>query len=267
LDGCEKRPADLGQGVAEERRIKSHQEACRADIGDRTSCETSALHTVTEATSAELTQSVRDSLEATGGFSILHVKCVKGTRCDAEFAIGERRLDMSYQSRRCFPFQPAGSSLASASPDGYADQYPYHGARLWLNSACPGSGDCVFPHPGTLLTGGSASRTRPLRLSPWVSGPPLHEKAPLCGAFSLVAQQHLQPLGAPRQVGAVHLRVAPRAGPAPGGQVLVSLRTLPGLRSVVPCSSLLHQVSEPPRNRVPLSTKPSGSAAAQTSGG
>lgn len=52
---------------------------------------------VTEATPAELTRSVRRSLEAHGGFSILHVKCVNGTRCDAEFAIGERRLDMSYR--------------------------------------------------------------------------------------------------------------------------------------------------------------------------
>jgi hypothetical protein len=87
--------------AAEARRIKAHREACRADIGDRTTCETGGPHTVTgpvtEATPAELTRSVRDSLEANGGFSILRVKCVNGTRCDAAFAIGDHRLDMTYR--------------------------------------------------------------------------------------------------------------------------------------------------------------------------
>jgi hypothetical protein len=87
--------------AAEARRIKAHREACRADIGDRTTCKMGGLHTVTgpvtEATSAELTRSVRDSLRADGGFSILRVKCVNGTRCDAAFAIGDRRLDMTYR--------------------------------------------------------------------------------------------------------------------------------------------------------------------------
>ncbi len=51
---------------------------------------------VTAATPAELTRSVRDSLEAYSGMSILRVKCVNGTRCDAAFTIGGHRLEMSY---------------------------------------------------------------------------------------------------------------------------------------------------------------------------
>ena len=85
----------------EVRRIKAHREACRGDIDNRTSCEMGGLHPVsgpvTEATPAQLTRSVRDSLKAYGGFSVLHVKCVDGTRCRAAFAIDGRRLVMSYR--------------------------------------------------------------------------------------------------------------------------------------------------------------------------
>jgi hypothetical protein len=96
-------PAPEGEAhlsAAEARRIKADREACRADIGDRTTCEMGGLHPVSgpvTATPAELRRSVRTSLEAYGGFSILHVKCVNGTRCDAAFAIDKRRLDMSYR--------------------------------------------------------------------------------------------------------------------------------------------------------------------------
>jgi hypothetical protein len=86
---------------AQVRRIKARREACRANIDDRTTCEMGGLHPVsgpvTEATPAELARSVRDSLEAHGGFSILYVKCVNGTRCDAAFTTGRHRLDMSYR--------------------------------------------------------------------------------------------------------------------------------------------------------------------------
>ena len=92
--------AEAHLSAAEAGRIKAHREACRADIDDRTSCEMGRLHPVsgpvTAATPAELTRSVRDSLEAHGGFSILHVKCVDGARCEAAFGIGDHRLDMSY---------------------------------------------------------------------------------------------------------------------------------------------------------------------------
>jgi hypothetical protein len=87
--------------AAQIRRIKARREGCRANIDDRTSCEMGGLHSVsgpvTEATPAQLTRSVRDSLEAYGGFSVLHVKCVHGTRCDGAFTIGGRRLEMSYR--------------------------------------------------------------------------------------------------------------------------------------------------------------------------
>ena len=83
------------------RRIEARREACRADIDDRTSCEMGGLHPVsgpvTEATTADLTRSVRDSLEAYGGFPILHLKCFNGTRCDAAFEVSSRRLEMSYR--------------------------------------------------------------------------------------------------------------------------------------------------------------------------
>jgi hypothetical protein len=86
---------------AEVRRIKARREACRADIDDRTSCVLGGLHPVsgpvTEATPKELARSVRDSLEAHGGFSIIRVKCVNGTRCDATFTLSEHRLEMSYR--------------------------------------------------------------------------------------------------------------------------------------------------------------------------
>lgn len=86
--------------AAEAGRIKAHREACRADIGDRTTCEMGELHPVSgpvAATPAELRRSVRTSLEAYGGFSIVHLTCVNGTHCDAAFAIGTRRLEMSYR--------------------------------------------------------------------------------------------------------------------------------------------------------------------------
>ena len=87
--------------AAEARRIKAHREACRADIGDRTICETGAPHPVsgpvTDAMPAALTRSVRESLEAYGGMTILHLKCFNGTRCDAAFTVGRHRLEMSYR--------------------------------------------------------------------------------------------------------------------------------------------------------------------------
>jgi hypothetical protein len=87
---------------ADARRIEARREACRADIDDRTYCR---LRTplpvsgpVTEATRAELAQSVRRSLEAYGGFSITRLECRNGTRCDAAFDLDHgRRLEMSYR--------------------------------------------------------------------------------------------------------------------------------------------------------------------------
>jgi hypothetical protein len=81
-----------------------------------------------------------------------------------------------------------------------------------------------------------------------------------------VPEQHLQPLGAAFQVGAVNLRVAARAGPAPGRQVLVTILTLARLRARVACGSLLHLVPSL-LGIESLSRKASGSGAGQTFGG
>ena len=87
---------------AEVRRIEARREACQGNINDRTTCRRhGALHPlsgpVTAATPAELTRSVRRSLEANGGMTVLRLKCVAGTRCDAAFDVSGRRLEMSYR--------------------------------------------------------------------------------------------------------------------------------------------------------------------------
>lgn len=54
---------------------------------------------VTEATAADLTRSVRESLEGTAGANVelIHLKCFNGTRCDAAFAFSGHPLEMSYR--------------------------------------------------------------------------------------------------------------------------------------------------------------------------
>ena len=62
-----------------------------------------ALHPVsgpvTAATTAELTRSVRETLEgaAGAGFELIHLKCFNGTRCDAAFGLTPYLLEMSYR--------------------------------------------------------------------------------------------------------------------------------------------------------------------------
>lgn len=56
----------------------------------------------------------------------------------------------------------------------------------------------------------------------------------------LVAEQHLQPLGASRKVLAMHLGVRARCRPSPGGQVVVPLGTLARARLLVACDALVH---------------------------
>jgi hypothetical protein len=94
---------EQGLSAAEERRVKARRQACRPDINDRTNCNVDARSPVsgpvTQGSAADLTRSVRESLETHGGFSILRLKCFKGSRCDAAFAFGtrRRRLEMSYR--------------------------------------------------------------------------------------------------------------------------------------------------------------------------
>jgi hypothetical protein len=51
------------------------------------------------ATTAELTRSVRETLEGTAGagFELIHLKCFNGTRCDAAFGLTPYLLEMSYR--------------------------------------------------------------------------------------------------------------------------------------------------------------------------
>jgi hypothetical protein len=90
---------------AERRQIATRREACRADIDDRTKCvlDRGVLHPVsgpvTEATAAELAQSVRRSIEGdlSAGFEIVYLKCFNGRRCDAGFGLTPYLLEMSYR--------------------------------------------------------------------------------------------------------------------------------------------------------------------------
>ena len=93
---------------AERRQIAAQREACRADIDDRTSCEMGGAHPVsgpvtsgpvTAATTAELTRSVRQTLEGTAGANVelIRLRCFNGTRCKAAFAFSNYPLEMTYR--------------------------------------------------------------------------------------------------------------------------------------------------------------------------
>jgi hypothetical protein len=88
---------------AERRQIAARREACRADIDDRTSCEMGGAHPVsgpvTAATTAELTRSVRQTLEGTAGANVelIRLRCFNGTRCEAAFAFSDYPLEMTYR--------------------------------------------------------------------------------------------------------------------------------------------------------------------------
>jgi len=88
---------------SEIRRIATRRAACRPDIADRTSCRQGAQNAVsgpvTRGTAADLTRSVRRSLEADSGLKITDLECFNGARCDAAFTTGRYRLKMSYQIR------------------------------------------------------------------------------------------------------------------------------------------------------------------------
>ena len=87
---------------AEVRRIEARREACRADIGDRTTCRQGARvpvsGPVTKGTTTDLERSVRASLRA-HAYKVLDLECFNGTRCDAAFTTGSYRFEMSYQIR------------------------------------------------------------------------------------------------------------------------------------------------------------------------
>ena len=75
---------------------------------------------------------------------------------------------------------------------------------------------------------------------------------------ALVAEQHLQPLGAALQVGAMDLRVAARAGLPPRRQILVSLHMSVRTRLLAACCVLVHGVRSPPSESSPFIRSRSG---------
>jgi hypothetical protein len=107
------------------RRIEAHQEACRPDLNDRTTCREGSLHPVAgplrDVRMADLARSVRDSALAEGGsFHVVSFGCVGGARCEAVLVDGPHRIAMTYyvQALRSVPtcWESTGFKVTRPAP-------------------------------------------------------------------------------------------------------------------------------------------------------